>query len=380
MQNKVFVSGCFDLLHSGHIAFFKQAAAYGELYVAVGSDKTILSLKGRVPINTEEERVFVVSEISTVKEAFVSTGHGALDFEPELKKIKPDKFIVNEDGNLSEKRELCRLLNIEYIVLKRESYASLPVRSSTDLKQIYQLPYRIDLAGGWLDQPFVSKLNEGSVITASIEMSIEFNERSGMASSTRRAAAELWGNRIPDGDYQKLAKVLFCYDNPPGKKEISGSQDSIGLVIPGLCKSNYKGGYWPSSIDRCLKIDACKFVEDAIYMIPLNQRPLDYNVLENTRITPSGVTALADAAEDCWNSIMNQDIYAFGKSIKKSFDAQTRMFPNMMNKSIMNLINKYASRAIGWKVSGAGGGGYFFIVSEKPIKHGIKIFIRRGDI
>ena len=77
---------------------------------------------------------------------------------------------------------------------------------------------------------------------------------------------------------------------------------------------------------------------------------------------------------------MNQDIYAFGKSIKKSFDAQIRMFPNMMNKSIMNLINKYANRAIGWKVSGAGGGGYFFIVSEKPIKHGIKIFIRRSDI
>ena len=86
MQNKVFVSGCFDMLHSGHIACFKEAAAYGDLYVAVGSDKTILSLKGREPINTEEERVFVASEISSVKAAFVSKGYGLLDFEPEFKK------------------------------------------------------------------------------------------------------------------------------------------------------------------------------------------------------------------------------------------------------------------------------------------------------
>ena len=379
MQNKVFVSGCFDMLHSGHIAFFKEAAAYGDLYVAVGSDKTILSLKGREPINTEEERVFVASEISSVKAAFVSKGHGLLDFEPELKKIKPDKFIVNEDGNISDKRKLCESLGIEYIVLKRESYANLPMRSSTDLKLIYQLPYRIDLAGGWLDQPFVSGFNSGSVITASIEMSIELNERSGMATSTRRAAAELWGNRIPAGNYQKLAKILFCYDNPPGKKEISGSQDSIGLVIPGLCKSNYKGEYWPSSIDRCFENDACKFVEDAIYMIPVNQRPVDYKALENTRITPNGVAALANAAEDCWDSIINQDINAFGNSIKNSFDAQISMFPNMMNQSIKDLINKYKKRAIGWKLSGAGGGGYLFLVSETPIKHGIKLFIRRSD-
>ena len=65
--------------------------------------------------------------------------------------------------------------------------------------------------------------------------------------------------------------------------------------------------------------------------------------------------------------------------MKNSFDAQVSMFPNMMNQSIKNLINKYKNHAIGWKVSGAGGGGYLFIVSEAPIKHGIKLFIRRSD-
>ena len=40
MAKKVFVSGCYDLLHSGHVEFFRQAAQYGDLYVGIGSDNT----------------------------------------------------------------------------------------------------------------------------------------------------------------------------------------------------------------------------------------------------------------------------------------------------------------------------------------------------
>jgi cytidyltransferase-like protein len=67
---KVFVSGCFDMLHSGHVAFFKEAASYGDLYVALGADKTVYELKGRLPINTEQERLFMVQSVAWVKEAF----------------------------------------------------------------------------------------------------------------------------------------------------------------------------------------------------------------------------------------------------------------------------------------------------------------------
>ena len=45
MSKKVFVSGCYDMLHSGHVAFFEEAASYGDLYVGIGSDKTIYELK-----------------------------------------------------------------------------------------------------------------------------------------------------------------------------------------------------------------------------------------------------------------------------------------------------------------------------------------------
>src|SRR3990172_10220188 len=80
MPKKVMVSGSFDLLHSGHIAFLEQAAKYGDLYVAVGSDKTVYDLKGRVPINSQEERLYMLSSLSFVKKAFISRGSGMLDF------------------------------------------------------------------------------------------------------------------------------------------------------------------------------------------------------------------------------------------------------------------------------------------------------------
>ena len=223
------------MLHSGHVEFLRRAAAQGdELYVALGSDKTVYELKGRVPVNSETERCFMLQAVSCVHNAFVSSGSGHLDFEPELRAMRPDVFVVNEDGNTPAKRHLCEGIGIEYIVLERTPYEALPPRSTTSLRRIDQMPYRIDLAGGWLDQPFVSQHYSGPVVTLSIEPTVEFNERSGMATSTRRTAIELWGQNLPVGDPSKTAKILFCCDNPPGTKEISGAQDAIGLVFAGL--------------------------------------------------------------------------------------------------------------------------------------------------
>ena len=210
MIKKVFVSGCFDLLHSGHIAFFQEAAAYGDLYAAIGSDKTVHELKGVVPVNREDERLFMIKSVKCVKDAFVAQGSGILDFLEEFKVWEPEIFIVNEDGNTPNKKNLCREHGVEYVVLRREPHANLAPRSTTALRTVHQIPFRIDLAGGWLDQPFVSQRYPGSVITFSLEPTIQFNDRSRMASSTCRAAFELWGPRLPADNHEKLAKILFC--------------------------------------------------------------------------------------------------------------------------------------------------------------------------
>jgi cytidyltransferase-like protein len=377
LTKKAFVSGCFDLLHSGHVEFLREASSYGDLHVALGSDKTIFDLKGRVPINNEHERLFMVQSVSFVKQAFISKGTGMLDFEQELREVNPDYLIVNEDGNLSEKQTLCKEMGIEYIILKRTPYADLPTRSTTASRQRTLIPYRIDLAGGWLDQPWVSRHFPGPVITISLEPTLEFNERSGMASSTRRSAIDLWGYNIPPGNYEKLAKILFCYDNPPGTQVISGSQDSIGITFPGLAKAHYEGKYWPSRIEHIRDPRILGFVESSLYLITLTPRRTEFDVLADTRIDCAGAKVLADAAEGCWDAILACDIRSFGKYFRESFEAQIAMFPHMMNDAVADLIDRYRQRALGWKLSGAGGGGYLILVSDKPIENAVRIIARR---
>lgn len=377
MNKKVFVSGCFDLLHSGHIAFFEEASTYGDLYVALGADKTVFELKGRLPVNTEQERLFMVKSVRAVKDAFISQGYGMLDFLEEFQHLQPDVMVVNADGHMLEKQRLCEQYDVEYVVLEREPHGSLPRRSTTSLRSVNQIPFRIDLAGGWLDQPYVSKFYPGSVVTISIEPTIQFNERSGMASSTRRAAIDMWGPRIPPGDPEKLAKTLFCYDNPPGTEVISGSQDAIGIVFPGLAKADYHGEYWPKKIHRNGTEEILQFVESSLYLITLGPRHSGYDVLENTHIDKKTAKDLADAAEDCWQAIHEQNIHEFGASMKAAFEAQIAMFPNMMNDDVASLIEKFRHSVLGFKLSGAGGGGYLVLVSEKPIENSSKVYIRR---
>ncbi len=379
MAKKVFVSGCFDLLHSGHVEFFRQASALGDLYVALGSDKTVCELKGRPPVNDEQERLFMVKSVSFVKDAFISGGSGILDFENELRTMRPDYLVVNEDGAIPEKQTLCKELGIEYVVLNRKPFQDLPPRSTTAIRQQSRIPFRIDLAGGWLDQPWVSCHHPGPVLTVSLEPSLEFNERSGMASSTRRSAIDLWGNRIPPGDYEKLAKILFCFDNPPGTKKISGSQDSIGIVFPGLAKANYAGDYWPGSIEHVLDSQTMQFVENSLYLVALGPRHSGFDVLSGTAITPDGARALAEAAENCWNGIMEKDIRKFGFFFRKSFEAQVAMFPHMLNDEVTRLIDYYREDALGWKLSGAGGGGYLILVADKPVAKSLRVVVRREN-
>ncbi len=379
MPKKVFVSGCFDLLHSGHVAFLQEAASYGDLYVALGSDKTVYELKGRLPVNDEQERLYMVQSLACVKQAMISTGSGMLDFIEELKAVKPDILIVNEDGNLPDKQELCQQLGIEYLVLQRTPRDGLVARSTTALRKVVTMPFRIDIAGGWLDQPFVSKHYPGPVITISIEPTVEFNNRSGMASSTRHKALDLWGPRLPHGDPEKLANILFCYDNPPGTPHVSGSQDAIGIVFPGLNISYYNGGYWPERIESINDELTLQFIEQAIYMIPLGPRGPEYDVLSQTKINREGAKALADATLSCWDAILRHDIHDFGRYFRASFEGQVAMFPLMMNDMVATMIERYRDRALGWKLSGAGGGGYLILISDQPIEHAIRINIRRQN-
>jgi cytidyltransferase-like protein len=378
-RKKVFVSGCFDMLHSGHVAFLEKANQFGDVYVCIGSDNTVKEIKGRYPVITQKERKYILESIKFVKECRINKGNGNIDFEEELIDISPDIFIVNEDGNSSTKLELCNDMGIEYKIFKRIPSIGLPIRTSTDLRIKTTIPFRIDLAGGWLDQPFINQLNSGSVLTISIEPTIEFNIRSGMASSTRNKAIELWNSELPIGNPIKLAKILFSYENPPGNKEISGSQDALGILLPGLNKLFYNNGYWPNSIDSINDESILLFLEKHLFLISLGSRENDYNVLDNTKISKEGASQLAKASDETWKAIMNKDVESFGKAFLNSFKSQINIFPNMVDDILRKTINKYKDQCLGYKLSGAGGGGYLILVSIKPVFNSFKIKIRRKN-
>lgn len=407
MAKKVFVSGCYDLLHSGHIEFFIQASRYGDLYVGIGSDTTYLEYKHRKPMFPQEERLFMVKSIRYVKDAFINAGHGVIDFLPTLDIVKPDIFVVNAEGGSELKRSVCENRGIQYIELERTPHEGLQARSSSSLKaslgkddsseQVAGIPTRLDLAGTWIDQPYVSQYHPGWALTISLEPTFEIRDRCGLSTSTRNMIQKIWPLKLPKMDPEMLARLVFCFENNPEKEgdHISGAQDSVGICVPGLARHYYDRNFWPLKIENTVDEMTLRFLESHIVLIPLEPRRKGCSVVEGKDITSEKVRSLAQAADNCWDAILRHDLDSFATAYRASFDAQTAMFPGMINPtvdgklceqaSVQPYIDKYSSLpdVLAWKLAGAGGGGYLALVvrdaesfaSERP--EAIEIHIRR---
>jgi cytidyltransferase-like protein len=375
-KKKVLVSGCYDLLHGGHIAFFKTAAAYGDLFVSVGRDENLLLLKGKKPVFSEDERLYIVKSIKYVHDAFLGSGTGLLDFEPDLVRLKPDIFLVNSDGHTAAKESLCKKLGIEYIVLERIPEPGLPARSSSATKRGMRFPYRLCLAGGWIDQPWVSKMHPGSVVVAQIWPTMDFNDRSGLATSSRKVGIQIWGDKYPDGDHEINAKLLFGAENPPGKMYVSGSQDHIGLLYPGINRLCYSGSYWPHRIESTTSSEICDWLSDVLHLLPLEPRPDGYDPLKIMHLEKHLVRELGEAGDSCWESIIRKDIEGLGKSLTNTLLSWKKILPLTVPDEIMKeLETKYFTQYPGAITSGSGGG-YIIVASDKDVEGAIKIRVR----
>lgn len=407
-NKKVFVSGCYDLLHSGHIEFFIQASRYGDLYVGIGSDETYLEYKHRKPMFPQEERLFMVKSIKYVKDAYINAGRGVIDYVPTLDIVKPDIFVVNAEGGSEEKRRICEERGIQYVELERTPHAGLQARSSSSLKAAlgkddsavvaYEgIPTRLDLAGTWIDQPYVSCYHPGWAITISIEPSFEVRDRCGLSTSTRKMIQKIWPVKLPKMDPEMLARLVFCFENNPEREDdhISGAQDSIGICVPGLARHYYDKNFWPVKIENTVDEMTLRFLEQHLVMIPMEPRRPGCSVVEGKDINEAKVTALAAAADACWEAILRHDLDCFAAAYLASFKAQTAMFPGMVNPSINGRICEEASvqpyidrysalpEVLAWKMPGAGGGGYLVLVVKdakafaQERKEAIEIHIRR---
>ena len=338
----------------------------------------------------------MVKNIKAVKEAYINEGMGVIDFLPTLDLVKPDIFVVNAEGGSAEKRQLCEERGIQYIELERTPHAGLEARSSSSLKAALStqqeetiqnsefktqnssgIPTRLDLAGTWIDQPYVSQYHPGWAITISLEPTFEVRDRCGLSTSTRKMIQKIWPVKLPKMDPEMLARLVFCFENNPEREDghISGAQDAIGICVPGLCRHYYDNNFWPKKVENTTDEMTLRFLEEHLVMIPIEPRKPGCSVVEDKDITPAKVKALADAAEDCWQAILKKDLVGFAAAYRASFDAQTAMFPGMIkptyighpdedNSYIAESIAHYSAMpdVLAWKMPGAGGGGYLALV------------------
>ena len=260
-------------------------------------------------------------------------------------------------------------------------------RNTGQITQVIgEIPYRIALAGGWIDQPFVSSHNPtppGSMVVISLHPTFCWMERAGMATGTRNVALKLWHGKMPSGNYAKLVEELYAEENK-GKTEPSGSQDMIGLLYPGVNRLDYdfnhKGGVFPKHIESCNDQKIARWLEKVINVLTVAPRPDGYNPLGVKNLDIEWVRRLGQSGKDCYSAIMAMDVKALGTSMNECMKCWEAILPQTVahpaiKTDLLGVMHYYQSKYPGAMYSGCGGG-YLYIVSNEPVPGAFKVNVR----
>ena len=367
-MSKVLTTGFFDQLNAEQLRFLSAASSLGTLYVGVGSDANFLNLKGHGSTIAIKDRLYLLNNIKFIEQALPLEGSGEVDFEELLLSLSPEYFVVSEIDDTNAKRSLCELYGIKYRVL------NLFDRNGVIAQKTSYFPYRICLTGGWLDQPWISKIVPGIVTTLNLEPTHKFSYRSGMATSTRETAKRIWSNH-PSGNPEDLAKILFGAENPPGKSPISGSQDALGLCMPGFNALHYSGGFWPHKIDSYIHADIGDWFESILYMVPINPRPDNYDPLVKLELSTDAIRPLAKSSELAIEAVKARSPELLGQAIRMTLESWRHFLPNTVPEDVYSKLLEIEDSCYGCSLSGCGGG-YMLVVSDDCPKDGFPIRVR----
>jgi len=158
-MKKVFVSGCYDILHAGHLQFFEEARALGDyLIVSFASADVLWHHKRRKPSIPDDHKYALLTGLRVIDEVIMTHGKDeGIDFKQEFLQAKPDFLVVTEDDKYGAmKRDLCARVGAEYVILPKTPPRFEPVSTSSIVRWVQapqEAPLRVDFAGGWLDVP-----------------------------------------------------------------------------------------------------------------------------------------------------------------------------------------------------------------------------------
>lgn len=156
---KVFVSGCYDIVHAGHVQFFREARALGDhLTVSFASAEVLWLHKHRKSSLPDEHKRALIAALRTVDEVVVGEGlEEGIDFRKDFLRIRPQILAVTEDDKYAPlKRALCDEVGARYVVLPKTPPEFKPISTTEIVRYIrapQEAPLRVDFAGGWLDVP-----------------------------------------------------------------------------------------------------------------------------------------------------------------------------------------------------------------------------------
>jgi len=242
------------------------------------------------------------------------------------------------------------------------------------------------LAGGWIDQPFLSRLNPsppGAVVVVSLEPVFLFMNRAGIATSTRRVALKTWGDHLPEGDRAELVRELYQLENC-GRANPSGSQDMAGMLYPGVSRLDYdfevNGGIFPARVESCNDPATLAWLERVMYILPVCPRPDGYDPLVTKNFIPEWIARLGQAGHDCYQAILRQDAAALGAAMTTTMDCWEVLLPAnfehpSLTMELLPLMHYYQQNYCGAAYSSCGGG-YLYVVSEGPVPGGFHPVIR----
>jgi hypothetical protein len=248
------------------------------------------------------------------------------------------------------------------------------------------MPYRMALAGGWIDQPFVSQGNPsppGAMVVVRLAPTARFMDRCGLGTSTRRIAQARWGAQLPAGAPMDLVRELYWAENA-GRTEPSGSQDMIGLIYPGVSRLDYdaavEGGCFPAHIESCTDAGVAEWIERVIYFLPVAQRPAGYNPLGVKNLDPAWIARLGQSGKDCYAALLTRDLACLGEAMNECMRCWEAILPETvvhpsLTVDLKALLACYQARYPGAMYSGCGGG-YLIVASSEPVPGAFQIQVQ----